>query len=81
MFESVVGTAVREKLMVRQLWERLAGSRGEATFIGSVTQVADRMQHWFAAGACDGFILQPSYAPGELDDICSMLVLSCSNVG
>ena len=37
-------------------------------------QVADQMEHWFQTGACDGFILQPSYLPGELDDICTMLV-------
>ena len=74
MFKNVVGTALRDKLTVRQLWERLAGSRGKATFIGSVEQVADRMQQWFTGGACDGFILQPSYLPGELDDICTLLV-------
>lgn len=74
MFHTVVTTAVRDRLTVRQLWERLAGSRGKATFIGSTVQVADEMQRWFEAGACDGFILQPSYLPGELDDICDMLV-------
>ncbi len=74
MFKSVVGMARKEKLTVRQLWERLAGSRGKATFIGSVNEVADRMAKWFEMGACDGFILQPSYLPGELDDIARWLV-------
>ena len=74
MFKSVVGMAVRDKLTVRQLWERLAGSRGKATFIGSAGNVADQMAQWFDAGACDGFILQPSYLPGELDDIARWLV-------
>ena len=74
MFENVVDNAVRDNLTVRETWERLAGSRGKATFIGSVSQVADQMADWFVSGACDGFILQPSYAPGEFDDICGMLV-------
>jgi alkanesulfonate monooxygenase len=74
MFDSVVGTARREKLTTRQLWERLAGSRGKATMIGSTIEVADEMQRWFEAGACDGFIMQPSYLPGELDEICELLV-------
>jgi alkanesulfonate monooxygenase SsuD/methylene tetrahydromethanopterin reductase-like flavin-dependent oxidoreductase (luciferase family) len=74
MFDSVVGTARRESLSTRQLWERLAGSRGKATMIGSTMQVADEMQRWFDANACDGFIMQPSYLPGELDEICDMLV-------
>lgn len=74
MFRNVVDTAVKEKLTVRQVWERLAGSRGKATMIGSVKDVADQMEHWFRVGACDGFILQPSYLPGELDEVCTMLV-------
>jgi alkanesulfonate monooxygenase len=42
--------------------------------IGSTIEVADEMQRWFEAGACDGFIMQPSYLPGELDEICDLLV-------
>ena len=74
MFKNVVGTALREKMTVRQVWERLAGSRGKATMIGSAVEVADEMQRWFEMDACDGFILQPSYLPGELDEVCQMLV-------
>ena len=74
MFKNIMDTAAREKLTVRQMWERLAGSRGKATMIGSVKDVADEMEHWFKLGACDGFILQPGYLPGELDDVCRMLV-------
>ena len=74
MFRNVMETAAREGLTVRQMWERLAGSRGKATMIGSVGDVADEMEQWFRAGACDGFILQPSYLPGELDEVCQMLV-------
>lgn len=74
MFRNIMSTAAREQLTVRQMWERLAGSRGKATMIGSVNDVADEMEHWFALDACDGFILQPSYLPGELDDVCQTLV-------
>jgi alkanesulfonate monooxygenase len=74
MFRNIMNTAAREKLTVRQMWERLAGSRGKATMIGSVKDVADEMEHWFKLGACDGFILQPSYLPGELDDVSQLLV-------
>ncbi len=81
MFKNVVGTALREKMTVRQVWERLAGSRGKATMIGSATEVADEMQRWFEMYACDGFILQPSYLPGELDEVCQMLVPELQNRG
>jgi len=73
-FRSVTDLARQENLTIRQLYERLAGSRGKLTLIGSVSRVADIMQEWFEAGACDGFILQPSYLPGELDEICELLV-------
>jgi N-acetyl-S-(2-succino)cysteine monooxygenase len=73
-FRSVTELAQRENLTIRQLYERLAGSRGKLTLIGSVSQVAGIMQEWFEKGACDGFILQPSYLPGELDEVCELLV-------
>ena len=32
------------------------------------------MQRWFERSACDGFILQPTHMPGNLDDVCNLLV-------
>ena len=37
-------------------------------------RVADEMEEWFRAGACDGFILQPAYLPGSLNDVTELLV-------
>jgi alkanesulfonate monooxygenase len=71
--------AERDNLTIRQLYERLAGSRGKLTLVGSVTNVADTMQKWFEAEACDGFILQPSYLPGELTEICNLLIPELQN--
>ena len=42
--------------------------------IGSYKTVADQMQYWFENGACDGFIFQPPYLPGGLDDITKWLI-------
>ena len=39
-----------------------------------MTEVADIMQEWFEARACDGFILQPLTMPGDFDDLCGMLI-------
>jgi FMN-dependent oxidoreductase (nitrilotriacetate monooxygenase family) len=41
--------------------------RGHQTFRGTPDQLAEMMQHWLEAGACDGFTLQPAYMPGELE--------------
>ncbi|HLH78287.1 MAG TPA: LLM class flavin-dependent oxidoreductase [Candidatus Binataceae bacterium] len=72
--KNIIAMARSEKLTIRQVYERLAGSRGKLTLVGSVTEVADTMQEWFTANACDGFILQPSYLPGELNEICELLL-------
>jgi FMN-dependent oxidoreductase (nitrilotriacetate monooxygenase family) len=78
---SILSVARAENLTIRQLYERLAGSRGKLTLIGSVTQVADTMQEWFMNHACDGFILQPSYLPGELTGLVELLVPELQNRG
>ena len=80
-FKNITGIAWRENLNIRQLYERLAGAHGKLTLVGSVNQVADTMQQWFHAYACDGFIIQPSYMPGELDDIAAHLVPELRNRG
>jgi alkanesulfonate monooxygenase len=72
--DSVRALAKRENLTIRQLYERLAGSHGKLTLRGTPTQIADQMQEWFANHACDGFILQPSVMPGDLDDVAELLV-------
>jgi alkanesulfonate monooxygenase SsuD/methylene tetrahydromethanopterin reductase-like flavin-dependent oxidoreductase (luciferase family) len=37
-------------------------------FCGSPQQVADQMEEWFSAPACDGFVLAASSMPGAYDD-------------
>jgi FMN-dependent oxidoreductase (nitrilotriacetate monooxygenase family) len=72
--DSVRALASRENLTIRQLYERLAGSHGKLTLRGTPTRIADQMQEWFDNWACDGFILQPSVMPGDLDDVAELLV-------
>ena len=78
-FRNITEMAKREGLSIRQVYERLAGAHGKLSLVGSVMDVADTMEAWFHAHACDGFILQPSYMPGELDDIGEMLVPELRN--
>lgn len=41
--------------------------RGHNVFRGTPEQLADHMEHWLDAGACDGFTLQPAFMPTELE--------------
>jgi alkanesulfonate monooxygenase SsuD/methylene tetrahydromethanopterin reductase-like flavin-dependent oxidoreductase (luciferase family) len=43
-------------------------------FCGSPKQVADQMEEWFTAPACDGFVLAASSMPGAYDDVVRLLV-------
>lgn len=81
MASAIIALGKSENLTIRKLYERLAGSHGKLTLIGSVAEVADAMQAWFDGGACDGFILQPSHMPGNLDDIVNLLVPELQNRG
>jgi FMN-dependent oxidoreductase (nitrilotriacetate monooxygenase family) len=48
--------------------------REMALFVGNPGQVADQMAEWFAAEACDGFVLAASHLPGAYEDFVEMVV-------
>jgi N-acetyl-S-(2-succino)cysteine monooxygenase len=73
-FESIVAMGRRENLTIRQLGMRVAGARGKNVIKGAPEQVADYMETWFEARACDGFTVMPPYIPGALDDFCEMVI-------
>lgn len=43
-------------------------------FCGDPKEVADEMEEWFAAPACDGFVLAATHMPGAYDDAVRLLV-------
>jgi N-acetyl-S-(2-succino)cysteine monooxygenase len=73
-FRNVVRWAREEKLTIRQLYERYAGARGQRTLMGSPGQIADHMAKWFLAHGVDGFLIQPAYLPGGLDDFVDLVI-------
>ncbi len=78
---SVKAMAERDNLTIRQLYMRLAGSHGKLTLRGDVNTIADTMSQWFHSHACDGFIMQPSTMPGDLNDMADLLVPELQNRG
>jgi FMN-dependent oxidoreductase (nitrilotriacetate monooxygenase family) len=63
-----------EKLTLRQLAQMVATGRGHYVMCGTPEQIADRMESWFRAGACDGFNVMPLYFPGGLDDFAAGVI-------
>jgi alkanesulfonate monooxygenase SsuD/methylene tetrahydromethanopterin reductase-like flavin-dependent oxidoreductase (luciferase family) len=61
-----------EKPTIRELYLR-SGITGSAR-IGTPSDIADVMQEWFEAAACDGFNITPATLPGGGEDFVTMVV-------
>ena len=66
--------AREENLTIRQLYTRIAGSRGHWQIVGSVKQVADKLEEWFVEEGADGFNYMPPMLPDSLDDVVDLVV-------
>jgi N-acetyl-S-(2-succino)cysteine monooxygenase len=66
--------ARRDKLTFWQLCLANAGPRGHVLSIGTPSQVADEMEHWFKDGAADGFNVMPAWLPGSLKDFVDLVI-------
>lgn len=43
-------------------------------FVGTGAEVADQMEQWLAAEACDGFVVAATHSPGAYEDIVRLVV-------
>ena len=66
--------ARRDKLTLWELCLANAGPRGHVLTIGTPSQVADEMEHWFKNRAADGFNVMPAWLPGSLDDFVDLVI-------
>ena len=62
----------RQKPTIRQLYLR-SGITGAAR-IGTAADIADAMQEWFEAEACDGFNITPATLPGGGEDFVAFVI-------
>jgi N-acetyl-S-(2-succino)cysteine monooxygenase len=72
--DSMVASAQRERLSIRQLYQRFVASRGHCLVVGTPSDVADLMSEWFTTGAADGFNFMAPYFPGGLDDFVALVI-------
>ena len=73
-YREVVEMTRRTGLSVSEIGQRYGAGRTTIGFTGTPASVADRMQEWQEAGACDGFMLQIPYFPGGLESVVRLLV-------
>ena len=50
------------------------GLREHPVFCGAPRDVADQMEAWFTAPACDGFVIAASHVPGAYEDFVRLVV-------
>ncbi len=70
----MVELARRENLSIRQLGRRFAEGKGHRVVWGSPQMIADDMQSWFEAGACDGFCIMFPYYPRGVEDFVQLVI-------
>ena len=64
----ILETARRERMTVREVYEKLVVSKGHRQIIGTAVDVADTLQEWFEGGAADGYNIMPAQMRGGLND-------------
>ncbi|MEZ5818527.1 MAG: LLM class flavin-dependent oxidoreductase [Hyphomicrobiaceae bacterium] len=63
----------RERPTIRELYEQVAGMGGFCV-IGTASDIADVMQDWFDASACDGFNITPTHLPAGCEDFVDLVI-------
>jgi FMN-dependent oxidoreductase (nitrilotriacetate monooxygenase family) len=71
---TIVDMAKRDKLTVRQTYERILPSMGHVTMKGSVKQVCDQIEAWYTEKACDGFNINTPVMPRSLNDFVELVI-------
>jgi len=60
--------AVKKNPTVRDFIKISGRGRVHNPIVGDPKEVADRLEEWFAAPACDGFVLSATHVPGAYED-------------
>lgn len=73
-YDALTRLARDEKMTLRDLRDFVANALGHRVICGDPETIADGLQEWLEAGACDGFNLMPPWFPGAFDDFCDLVV-------
>jgi FMN-dependent oxidoreductase (nitrilotriacetate monooxygenase family) len=74
LFKMVAGMSAAEGLTLRDVGKRYGQSVLVPQIVGTPDDVADELERWFVAGACDGFVISPSHLPGAFDEFVDRVV-------
>jgi len=71
---ALTALAKRENMTLRELRDYTAAAMGHRLLYGSPEEIADGLEEWFVAGACDGFNIMPPWFPGAFEDFVDQVV-------
>ena len=72
--DRVVRASGKKNPTVREFMHISGRGRVHDPVIGGPKEVADRLEQWFAEGACDGFVLSATHVPGAYEDFVQFVV-------
>jgi FMN-dependent oxidoreductase (nitrilotriacetate monooxygenase family) len=73
-YREVAELTRRSGIPLRELGRRYGAGRMADGFTGAPADIADAMQTWLDAGACDGFMVRATYLPGGLEDFVRLAI-------
>ena len=73
-YREVADLTRRTGMPLANLGRQYGAGRTAQGFVGTPLDLADRMQAWLEAGACDGFMIQIPYFPGGLERFTRLVV-------
>ena len=74
MRDRVIEGSGKKNPTVRDFMEVTGRGKLHDPWVGTGKDVADRMEEWFAAPACDGFVIGGTYMPGTFADFVQFVV-------
>jgi alkanesulfonate monooxygenase SsuD/methylene tetrahydromethanopterin reductase-like flavin-dependent oxidoreductase (luciferase family) len=72
--DSIIEMARRDKLTLRQTYQRVLPSMGHVVFKGTPSQIADQMEDWYKSKACDGFNIMTPVLPRSLNEFVDLVI-------
>jgi FMN-dependent oxidoreductase (nitrilotriacetate monooxygenase family) len=73
-YREVAELTRRTGMSLAELGRQYGAGRTAAGFTGTAQDVADSMEAWYTAGACDGFMIQVPFLPGGFANFASLVV-------
>lgn len=74
MRDRVIEVSGKKNPTVRDFLDVTQRGKPTHAVVGGPKEIADRMEEWFAAGACDGFVVSATHIPGSYEDFVRLVV-------